>query len=169
MTTAVATCCEFHNADCTPYNNPCCYACPTIDAAQDLMAPADDLDDGLLDDQAADEPANLYPDVYTFVAEFLAPTYAHEVSDQNTSWRWCARWWAHVEAVARLEACWKAFEVLRLDPGTGASVWFRDHADPCMAVLTAPNGPFARCSDVTHKLPRDLPLTLPPAGLTQRS
>jgi hypothetical protein len=76
--------------------------------------------------------------VYAFVAGFLADIYAHEVSEQQTSWRWCSHWFHHTEAVARLEACWKAFEVLRQDPGTGASVWFRDHADPCMTALTAP-------------------------------
>ena len=30
-----------------------------------------------------------------------------------------------------------------LDPATGMSVWFRDHADPHMAVLMDPDGPFA--------------------------
>lgn len=100
----------------------------------------DDLDDGLQDDPPA--PQNLFGNVYEFV-EFIAALYAHEVSDQQTHWRWCSHWFHHTEAVARLEACWKAFEVLRLDPGTGASVWFRDHADPCMTALTNPGGPGA--------------------------
>ena len=116
------------------------------------------LDDGLSDDA----PANLYPDVYGFVG-FLADLYAREVSDQRTDFRWCSRWYHHTEAVARLEAAWKAFEVLRLDPGTGASVWFRDHADPCMSTLTAADGPFRKCSDTTHKNPPRLPLANPPA------
>ena len=108
-----------------------------------LLADTDDLDEGL-----SDAPRNLYADVHQFV-EFLAQLYAREVSDQRTGFRWCARWHHHAEAVARLEACWKAFEVLRLDPGTGASVWFRDHLDPCMTALTHAEGPFARCSDTT--------------------
>jgi hypothetical protein len=117
----------------------------------------------------AEGPTNFYPDVYAFVIEFLAPTFAHDVTDQDTSYRWCSRWFHHTEAVARLEAAWKAWEVLRLDPGTGASTWFRDHADPCMAVLTAAEGPFSRCSTTTHKLPRAL-LTEPlPTGLTERT
>lgn len=133
----------------------------------------DDLDDGLLVTEPEPatgqaEPVNFYPHVYAFVAGFLAPTFAHDVTEQDTSYRWCSHWFHHTEAVARLEAVWKAWEVLRLDPGTGASVWFRDHADPCMAALTAPHGPFARCSDTTHRLPQALPLALLPAGLTER-
>lgn len=111
------------------------------------------------------QPANYFPTVYAFVVEFLAPTFAHNVSEQDTSWRWCSRWFHHVEAMARLEACWKAWEVLRLDPGTGASLWFRDQADPCMNALTAQEGPIARCFDTTHKLPRELPNAPLPAGL----
>jgi hypothetical protein len=122
-----------------------------------------------LDDPELFEPANYYANVYEFVADFLAPTFAHDVTDQDTSWRWCSRWFHHTEAVARLEGLWKAWEVLRQDSGTGASVWFRDHADPCIAALTAPQGPFARCSDTTHRLPKPLPLALLPAGLTERT
>ena len=110
-------------------------------------------------------PENFYPSVYRFVSEFLAPTFAHEVNDQQTSFRWCSKWFHHAEAVARLEALWKAWEVLRLDPGTGAGVWFRDFADPAMAALTAAHGPFSRCSDTTHKLPPALPIDPVPSGL----
>lgn len=128
----------------------------------------DEMDDGMLTGAPpADDSAqgNYFPTVYAFVCEFLAPTFAHNVSDQDTSWRWCSRWFHHVEAMARLEACWKAWEVLRLDAGAGASLWFRDHADPCMSALTAPEGPFSRCSDITHKLPLDLPTAPLPTGL----
>ena len=113
------------------------------------------------------EPRNLYGNVYEFVAGLIAPLYANDARDQRTDFRWCSKWFHHTEAVARLEACWKAFEVLRLDPGTGASVWFRDHADPCMNALTDPAGPFARCSDTAHKLPKPLPLAdHPPTSST---
>jgi hypothetical protein len=33
--------------------------------------------------------------------------------------RWCAQWRDHAEAVLRLEALWRAWETLRLDPN-----WF---------------------------------------------
>lgn len=140
-----------------------------------LAALDEEMDDGILsgvppvsnDGQVGNDaqPVNYFPTVYAFVVEFLAPTFAHNVSEQDTAWRWCSRWFHHVEAMARLEACWKAWEVLRLDPGTGASLWFRDHADPCMSALTAPEGPFSRCSDTTHKLPHVLPTTALPVGL----
>ena len=133
-----------------------------------------DLYDGLTPDDGPDEPAareeqdrprNLYPNVYEFVAEFIAPLYANDVRDQRTDFRWCSKWFHHTEAVARLEAVWKAFEVLRQDPGTGASVWFRDHADPCMAALTNPSGPFQQCSATKHHCPPTLPLDQPHAAL----
>jgi hypothetical protein len=139
------------------------------------------LDDGLVDDElevileiepdrdddsdGGDEEKpkeNYYPNVYAFV-DFLAQMFAHDLEGQ-TEWRWCPDWFAHTEAIARLESCWKAFEVLRLDPGTGSSVWFRDHADPCMAALTNPTGPFARCSPEKGHRPQPwLPVNQPPA------
>jgi len=112
-----------------------------------------------------EERENLYGNVYEFVGDFLARIYATDISQQRADLRWCSHWFHHAEAVARLEACWKAFEVLRLDPGTGASVWFRDHADPCMTALTRPDGPFRGCSDTAHKTPRPLPVVEPPAYL----
>lgn len=134
-----------------------------------------ELLDGLVDDDdttaaptnpaAADgERENLYGSVFEFVG-FLAQVYATDVRDQRTDFRWCPRWFHHTEAIARLEACWKAFEVLRLDPGTGAGIWFRDFADPAMNALTAPAGPFSQCSATRHNTPQPLPLAAPPAGL----
>ena len=110
-------------------------------------------------------PANFYPHVYAFVTGFVSHTYAHNISAQITNFRWCPQWWEHPEAVARLQSMWKAWEVLRLDPGTGASTWFRDHGDPAIAALTGPDGPFRGCSDTQHRLPAHLPTTEPPPGL----
>jgi hypothetical protein len=56
----------------------------------------------------------------------------------------------------------------RLDPATGISVWFRDHADHHMAVLLDSDGPFKRCSVEKGHSERQLdplPLVDPPAGL----
>lgn len=110
-------------------------------------------------------PANFYPDVAAFVAGFLAPAFGREWHDQDTERRWCSSWWLHTEAVIRLEALWKAWEVLRQDPGTGASSWLRDHADPALAALTSPLGPFARCKPGRHLTPPSLVLDPPPPGL----
>ncbi len=53
-------------------------------------------------------------------------------------------WWMHPEAVARLDALWRAWEHLGNDPATGMSVWWRDHADHHMGVLMSPDGPFRK-------------------------
>jgi Domain of unknown function (DUF4913) len=111
---------------------------------------------------------NFYPHVAAFVTGFLAEVYAHEWREQDGSWRWCAQWWSHTEALVRLEALWKAWEVLRLDPGAGASTWLRDHADPTMAALTSPAGPFTRCTPVRHATPSALVTAPPPAALFAR-
>jgi hypothetical protein len=82
----------------------------------------------------------------------------------DREWKWCARWWLHVEAVVRLEATRKAWEVLRLDPGTGASVWLRDHAHPAVTALTKPHGTFHRCGPTEHAVYDSLPVDeRPPA------
>jgi hypothetical protein len=107
---------------------------------------------------------NLYPDVAAFVEGFWAPTFARAVGPKIETVRWCPQWWAHAEAIVRLEAAWRAWEVLRLDPGTGPSAWLRDHADPCQAALTAPDGPFRRCS-TQHQAAAPLPCATPPTGL----
>ncbi|MEU2740961.1 DUF4913 domain-containing protein (plasmid) [Streptomyces sp. NBC_01136] len=80
-----------------------------------------------------------------WVANLLVPTYLSEVSSSAT---WCASWWAHPAAVARLHAAWLAWQELT-DPETcgrtGPSVWHRDHLDPMVAHLRDASGPFGGC------------------------
>lgn len=80
-----------------------------------------------------------------WVANLLVPTYLSEVSSSAT---WCASWWAHPAAVARLHAAWLAWQELT-DPETcgrtGPSVWHRDHLDPMVAQLRDASGPFGGC------------------------
>lgn len=109
-------------------------------------------------------PDNYYPTVFAFVEEFLIKVCARPVRDQS-SFRWCSQWYRHAEAVSRLTALWRAFEVLRLDPGVGPSTWWINHADPCMAALSDSAGVFARCSADTHAVHSALPHTPPPAHL----
>ena len=111
------------------------------------------------------KPESFYPDVAAFVAGFLAPTFAREWHDQDTERRWCSSWWLHVEAVVRLEAMWRAWEALRLDPALGASTWLLHHGDPGMAVLTKPHGTFHRCSPEAHRVWEPLPVITPPTGM----
>lgn len=112
----------------------------------------------------AEEVENHFPNVYVFVQDFLVKVHARPVRAQ-LPWHWCSQWRDHPEAVSRLEALWKAFEVLRRDPGTGAATWWRDYADPTMAALSDAAGTFAKCSDTTHAIPPDLPMEPPSAWL----
>jgi hypothetical protein len=112
------------------------------------------------------EPPELYyPDVVTFVTEQLVPMYRRPLGGPSVTW--CPEWWRHAEAIARLEALWRAWEHLRLDPATGMSVWFRDHADHHMTVLLSSDGPFKGCKPKEGHDERldPFPLEPPPAGL----
>lgn len=129
---------------------------------------SDDLDDELFADQPAEAlgevPTTLFPNVYVFVRDHLVHVYEREANKQS-AFRWCSRWFEHPEAVSRLEALWKAFEALRQDPGVGASVWWRDHADPVMSALSSGQGAFRQRSPEKHVLSAPLPMEEPPEGL----
>jgi hypothetical protein len=107
-----------------------------------------------------------YKNVVEFVENYLSVVYRRQVSDLSDT-VWCPEWWKHTEAIARLDAMWRAWEHLRQDGATGMSVWFLDHADQHMAVLLDPKGPFKYCS-VRHghkDMLVPLPLTAPPDGM----
>jgi hypothetical protein len=105
-----------------------------------------------------------YPTVAAFVEGYLAEVYARPVDAANARFCWCPTWWEHPEAVARLEALWKAWEKLRRDPGTGMSVWWNNHCDPTMATLTSSDGPFRQCPH-GHRKPPPLPVEAAPDWL----
>ncbi|MFW0872432.1 DUF4913 domain-containing protein [Rhodococcoides corynebacterioides] len=117
-----------------------------------------------------------YPNAYRFFTEFLAPAYRRKTVDYPAM-RWCPSWFCHPEARARVDALWRAWEYLRLDPATGMSVWWKDHADHHMAKLLSPDGTFKDCTPhhrQVHPLPSiDIPtelLTLDDAHtVTERS
>ncbi len=106
--------------------------------------PADDAEGapGLTDEQG---PQLYFPTVDAFVEDHLVHLYRRDVTTGRHR-TWCPQWWRHAEAIARLEALWRAWEHLRLDPALGMSIWFRDHADHHMTVLLDPDGPFKGCS-----------------------
>lgn len=123
----------------------------------DMFADEEFDNDGDAEDlDTEDESEELEPEfesVYQFVEEHLVHVYARHM--QHKPGRlWCPRWFVHAEAVSRLEALWRAYESLRLDPATGMSVWWRDHVDHHMRVLMAPDGPFEGCGgEAGHKRP----------------
>lgn len=113
---------------------------------------------------AEDEAPELYYGSFDeFVREMIVPIFRRRVGERAPA-RWAADWWHYPEAVMRLEALWRSWEALRLDPALGLSLWMRDHADHHLAVLMSPEGPFAKSSDEA-KVGDPLPYTAPPEGL----
>lgn len=135
------------------------------------MTYEDDVRDDEFDEQGtafdlagrSTDPQLFYGSVDEFVREYLSNVYRRAVGGQS-SLKWSARWWENAEAISRLDALWRAWEHLRLDPATGMSVWWRDHADHHMAALLSPNGPFAT-SDDHNRRGDSLPYAPPPEGL----
>jgi hypothetical protein len=115
----------------------------------------------------ADEPSLHYGSVDEFVREHLRVVYRPRIDGKNRLWS--AQWWKYPEARIRLEAIWRAWEHLRLDPATGVSVWWRDHADYHLGVLTSPaTSPFPAVYDDsvnTSEFGDPLPYIAPPKEL----
>lgn len=134
---------------------------PAAEEEDELLASRDEG----LDEASQEEEELFFPDVYAFVDEFLIHVHARAY-EPTGSWRWCEQWWHHPEAISRLEGLWHAFEMLRLEVGTGPSVWWREHCDPTMAALTDSQGTFAQCKagrEGRHKSPPVLPVTPAPS------
>lgn len=128
----------------------------------DQTVPADNGGPG----GSTDEPQLYFANVDEFVRGFLRNMYRRRIDGRHRCW--AARWWQYEEAVARLEALWRAWEYLRLDPATGMSTWWRDHADYHMAVLMDPDGPFATAAQGEENLSKKgdpLPYLAPPPGM----
>lgn len=98
-----------------------------------------------------------------WVEGVLVPGYLGEPSADA---RWCHLWFEHPVAIARLHACWLAWQELT-DPVscgyTGPSVWHRDHLDPALRELRAPTGPFQGCTKGEHQINHRLPSLVPSA------
>lgn len=141
-----------------------------LDVATETTAAAlDHMGAGTADaaegDEPPGEPEPLFTTLPQFVEQIVAVLYAADFPT-GAPRRWCGQWWMHPPVVFRLEALWRAFEHLRLDPTTGMSVFLRDHADPHMAWITSPEGPLARCKPLAHEDgDDDLALIEPEAGL----
>jgi hypothetical protein len=129
-------------------------ASPYLDPGLSTPADADSPDDGGVVLQVAD--------VGEFVDQLLVPTYRRRLTATRL---WCARWWLHEEAIARLEGVWRAYERMRVeDEWTGVSAWQRDFLDYHLNVLQAADGPFQLCIH-GHVDLEPLPNEARPAGL----
>jgi hypothetical protein len=98
----------------------------------------------------APEPA--YYAVEDWVTSYFLPMFRRTLGGE---YRWCAQWWQHGEAISRLTALWHAWEVLRLQPGTGIATWYRDYLDQQLPILMGARGPFYQCSETTHREPHE--------------
>ena len=94
----------------------------------------------------------VYTAVEDWVSGYFLPMFRRTLGGE---FRWCARWWQHGEAISRLTALWHAWEVLRLQPGTGIATWYRDHLDHQLPILMGARGPFYQCSEAAHREPHE--------------
>ena len=107
-----------------------------------------------------DEPVMpFFGSLLEFVVEHFAPVYARST---GPTVRWCAHWWDHAEALYRLEALWRTWELYRLEPRLGIASWLRDYLDPQLRELTSPTGPFASCTEDRHSPATALRTNQPP-------
>lgn len=116
------------------------------------------------DAAAGDAPVAKYCDFESWVAEWLTPTIRRPLRGGAV---WCPEWWRHDEACVRLDALWRAWEIARVQGGSGLSEWWVVHFDAHWTVLTGAQGPFGACKDHVHsdKL-GPLPFTMPPDDWT---
>lgn len=92
----------------------------------------------------------LYPDLESWVRQYFAPIIARKLDGKTLTW--CPEWWRHAEVIARLRAIWEVWESARLEGSAAMSIWWRDHADPHLAViLNAENGPLSGCTNNQHQ------------------
>jgi hypothetical protein len=117
---------------------------------------------------AEPEPELVYSSAVEFFADLLAQSYVREVNE-GAAFAWCPEWYKHPEALIRMEAVWRAWEHLRLEPALGVSTWWLNHADPHMRILMDKEGPFKKCAYDGHKTPAPdrtaLPHKSPEAGI----
>jgi hypothetical protein len=132
---------------------------PTAASRPRASSPAHEPHDAA-DAAPAGEPAEpLYGSLLEFVTEAFTPVYCRVPSP---TLRWCASWWDHAEAIYRLEALWRSWELYRLEPRLGMASWLRDFLDPQLRELTSATGPFASCTDERHSPATPLRTEPPP-------
>ena len=102
----------------------------------------------------------LFSSLEEWLQDWFLHTWQHRRVQSQT---WCRQWWAHPEAISRLEAMWRAWEAARVQDGpAGMATWWRDVADYHMSQLLDNDGPFHACRD-GHRDDTGLGLTAEPA------
>lgn len=103
---------------------------------------------------SAATPEPIYSSFEDWVGGYFTPMFTRPVGGDI---RWCAAWREHAEAITRLEALWRSWEVLRLDAGTGMATWLTNYLDPQLHALLSRAGTFAQCQPDRHAEQRPLP------------
>ena len=94
------------------------------------------------------DPLPRYDSVAAFVSGLIEPVYVADRLGRG-SFRWCWSWTLHPEAIARLDALWRAYEYLSLDDYPNLAEWWST-VDEHLGVLCDPHGTFAACKDGTN-------------------
>ena len=99
-----------------------------------------------------------YKSVIDFVDGFIRPMWATTRSGQDKV-NWSKEWYRHPEAVSRLSALWRIYEIQRgRDPENFLEGFLRVHADYHMRHLMAEDSVFSQCTSTdTPSVP--LPVT----------
>lgn len=99
------------------------------------------------------EPAVSDPEPTMAELEVWVTTWFTEILERRSTnrRRWCARWWAHPEAVTRMRILMLGHrQVVTRGSVLDQSTWMLDHLDRHLDVLQSPDGPFAACSLERH-------------------
>jgi hypothetical protein len=98
-------------------------------------------------DASSPPAAPVFTSIEDWVDGFFLPTFRRQFGGEL---RWCRQWQGHPEACLRLEALWRSWEALRLDPTLGIATWLTNYADPQLAALLSRSGTFATCTPDRH-------------------
>lgn len=101
--------------------------------------------EGDVDDLADAGP--IYTSLDEWVRDWLAPIALRRAGKQT----WCAKWWAHPEAAARLGAAWAAWEAAWDEGGSGPSHWWVYHWSDHWRELSSTSGTFGACTPTQHR------------------
>ena len=116
----------------------------------DGIIPSEDLSDSETGTPAGDMPEPVYTTLEDWLTGYFLPMFRRTLGGE---YRWCHQWWRHGEAISRLTSLWHTWEVLRLQPGTGIAIWYREHLDHQLPILMGQRGPFYQCSETAHREP----------------
>jgi len=97
---------------------------------------------------AEEAPPPVFASVEEWVEQYFLAVFARSTGG---TLRWCDQWRTHAEAVLRLEALWRSWETLRLDPNLGMATWLTNFLDPQVGALLHPQGTFGSCTADRHR------------------